>query len=118
MRLPSIKTLNTVFSDPKAARKIFEMTREQLLTTDAGKARDKECSNPPKTYDIRLHVLNSLESGFNGAESMASVDGEYAEYLNTGDTYTPTVIYWRGAYRVQAVGDFVEVMQRQGVRFL
>lgn len=117
MRIPSIKTLSAVFSDAKSARLVLELTRGQLLQTDAGKARGKECYNPPKTYDLRLHVLNALESGLHGVESMESTGGEYADYLNAGDAYALTVIYWRGAYRVQSIGDFVEIMQRQCVHF-
>lgn len=114
---PSIKTLSAVFSDPKKARAIFEMSRSQLLETEAGNARDKECYHAPKTYDLRLHVLNACDNGLFGVEAVQSVSGEYADYLNAGDTYTPTVIYWRGRYRVQSIGDFVETMQRQGVQF-
>lgn len=117
LRKPSTKTLSAVFDDPKKARAVFEMNRAQLLETEAGAARYKECHHPPKTYDLRLHVLDALDSGLFGLESVQSTGGEYAEYLNAGDTYTPTVIYWRGAYRVQSIGDFVETMERQGVRF-
>lgn len=117
LRKPSAKTLSAVFSDPKKARAVFDMNRTQLLETEAGAARDKQCYNVPKTYDLRLHVLNALESGLYGLESVQSTGGEYAEYLNAGDTYTPTVIYCRGQYRVQSIGDFIETMQRQGVQF-
>lgn len=117
MRKLSVKTLAAVFTDAKAARRVFEMTRAQLVETDAGRARVAECHNPPKTYDVRLHVLDALEPGLCGVESLESTAGEYADYLNTGDTYAATVIYWRGAYRVQSVGDFVETLGRQNVRF-
>lgn len=117
LRKPSTKTLSAVFSDPKKARAVFEMNRAQLLETEAGAARYKACHRPPKTYDIRLHVLDSLDSGLFGLESMQSTGGEYADFLNAGDSYAATVIYWRGAYRVQSVGDFVETMARQGVQF-
>lgn len=117
MRLPSIKTLSSVFTDPKKARSIFEMSRTELKETDAGRVRMGECFNPPKTYDLRMHALNALDSGLHGVEAMESTAGEYADYLNTGDTYAPTVIYWCGAYRVQSVGDFIEIMQRQSVHF-
>ena len=53
--------------------------------------------------------------GVEGVEEAKT--GLYADYLNTGDTYAPTVIYWRGAYRVQSLGDFVEIQERQGYRF-
>lgn len=115
MRIPSVKTLALVFDDAKQARKIFEMNRAQLLETEAGAARHKKCYHAPETYDIRLHVLNALDSGLHGVESIKSAGGEFADYLNTGDMYAPTVIYWRGRYRVQSVGDFIE---RQGVKFI
>lgn len=117
LRKLSVKTLSAVFSDPKKARAVFEMSRAQLLETEAGAARYKACHHPPKTYDLRMHVLDSLESGLHGLESMQSTGGEYADHLNAGDPYTPTVIYWRGSYRVQSVGDFMETTERQGVQF-
>lgn len=118
MRLPSVKTLSEVFNDAKQARKIMEMSRSELSATDAGAKRLHECFHPPKTYDLRLHVLNSIESGLHGVESIESTSGEYADYLNTVDIYAPTLIYWRGNYRVQSLGDFIETMERQGVRFI
>lgn len=108
MNLPSIKTLSRVFENPRDARRILEMSRAQLLELPAGSARVAECWHAPKTYDIRMHCLDALELNLYGVESVESVSGEYADYLNTGDTYAATVIYWRGRYRVQSLGDFVE----------
>lgn len=117
MRLPSIKTLSSVFYDAKQARSILEMSNDQLRELPAGAARIAECYHAPKWCDVRMHCLNAIDSGLHGLESVQSVNGEYAEYLNTGDTYAPTLIYWRGAYRVQSLGDFIETMERQSVRF-
>jgi hypothetical protein len=120
-RLPSIKTLSEVFdcdSTGKQARKVLEMTRKQLLATDAGKARVSGCYGELPTCVIRMEVLNALEGGLHGVESIAMASGEYADYLNTGDTYAATVILWRGAYRVQSVGDFIERQERRGLRAL
>lgn len=116
MRTPSIATLARVFDNPREAKRVFQMNRAELLAHPVGAARDAACMLAPKTWDLRLHVLNSLDAGLHGLESLASVredsrgigSDEYAEYLNTGDTYAPTVIYWRGNYRVQSVGDFIE----------
>jgi len=116
-RLPSIKTLSAVFSDPKHARNILEMVRAELLALPAGAAREKQCYHSPKTYDIRMYCLDAIEPGLHGLESMKSTGGEYADFLNAGDSYVPTLIYWRGMYRVQSVGDFVETMARQSVQF-
>lgn len=119
MKTPSIKTLSQVFSNPEQAKKILQMTRNELLQTPAGSARNAECYNPPKTYDLRLVVLNALENSFHGVEWLEADKGVYvgASYLNTGDTYNTTLIYWNQSYRVQSVSDFIETMQRQGVKF-
>lgn len=117
MNKPSIKTLSRVFTDAKLARKILEMTRAELSELLAGKARIDECYHPPKTYDVRLACLNAIEPGMHSVEAIESENGEYADYLNTGDSYTDTLIYWQGRYIVQSVGDFIEVKERQGVRF-
>jgi len=106
-----------VFDDAKQARAILKMPHAELSVHPAGLARIRECLNPPKWWDVRMHVLNSIDPGLYGVESAQSVSGEHAEYLNTGDTYAPTLIYWRGFYRVQSLGDFIETMERQGVRF-
>ena len=115
MRTPSIRTLSEVFDDPKAAKKVLRMTRAQMLATAAGRARGRQCYNSPSTADICMHVLDSLDPGLFGVESIEMVNGEYADYLNTGDSYAGTVILWRGNYRVQSVGDFVETMERNGL---
>jgi len=115
MKTPSVKTLAQCFDNPKQAKSIFKMSRAELIA-GPGADRFEECHNQPKTWDIRLHALNTA-GGFHGVESIETTAGEYANYLNSGDTYTPTVIYWRGNYRVQSVGDFVETMGRQGVNF-
>lgn len=117
MRAPSIRTLARVFEDPKQARRIFKMTATELSDLPAGTARHLECLNPPKSWDVRMHCLNALDAGFHGLESVETSKGEYASYLNTGDCYAETVIYWRGRYRVQSVGDFVEAQERRGVTF-
>ena len=117
MRTPSIKTLSRVFSDPVQAKRIFLMSHAELSVQPAGLARIRECYRPPKWYDVRLHCLDAIEEGLFGLESMVSTNGEYAEHLNAGDTYNETVIYWRGAYRIQCVGDFVETMNRASVHF-
>jgi hypothetical protein len=117
MRTPSIKTLSDVFSNPREAKRIISMGWAELSVHPVAVARIRECYNPPKKYDVRLTVLNSIEPGLHGVEGAESTDGEWATYLNAGDTYAPTVIYWRGSYRVQSLGDFVETMERQRVHF-
>lgn len=117
MRLPSIKTLSQIFGDEaKQARFILEVDNTRLIT---GKAVDDLRWNSygrQRKRTIRLTALNEL-GDFHGIESAESTNGEYAEYLNAGDSYALTLIYWRGNYRVQSIGDFVETMERQRVYF-
>lgn len=108
MNLPSIKTLSLVFGDKaKEARKILEMTREQLCELPAGDARVRECFNPPKTYDIRLHCLDALGESY-GVEGFQVKNSTWCDYLNTGDTYSTTLVYFNGRYRVTTWGDIAE----------
>jgi hypothetical protein len=118
MRLPSIKALARVFEDPKVARRILEMKPSELRAHPATLAL---CySRPLPLYDLRMGSLNALDPGLHGVEYITEAraeDPESACYLNTGDMYADTVIYWRGAYRVQSLGDFIETQERNGVKF-
>lgn len=108
MNLPSVKTLAAVFGDKaRDARKILEMTREELESLPAGAARIRECWHPPKTYDLRLTCLDALGESY-GVEGFRLRDGSYCDYLNMGDTYTPTLLRVHGRYRVACWGDVAE----------
>ena len=123
MRLPSIKTLSPIFVDKAIeARKILQMSRVDFFNAPSSRHFDevkqiiRTSYNTPRTYVLQMAAL-SLLGDFYGHESIESTKGEYAEYLNSGDTYNLTLIRWRGKYRVQTLGDFVETMERQRVYF-
>lgn len=113
--LPSIKTLDSAFPGyGKDLRQVLEMNRSQLAQHPAGAARIAECYHPPKTYDVRLHVLDSIAETC-GVEYIEHEDDTFhtvygLDYLNTGDSYTRTIIYdhSKGRYIVAAWGDIVE----------
>jgi hypothetical protein len=108
MRTPSIKTLQAVFGDKAPiAKSILQMTRAQLLELPAGAARAAECYHSPKTYDIRLHCLDALGESY-GVEAFELENGTYCDYLNTGDTYSPTLLRVNGDYQVACWGDIAE----------
>jgi hypothetical protein len=114
MNLPSIKTLAEVFGDrAKEARAILEMDRAQLLDLPAGRARARECYNPPSTLDLIMTCLNALDCGTYGVEAFRTRRGRWCEYLNTGDTYAPTLMHYRNRFRVASWGDIAE---RYGTR--
>lgn len=122
MRFPSIQSLKSVLHNSigmdaiRLARKIGKADRAGILTLSSD-AMNWHCKAfRPGTSYLRLLALNqALE--MHGIEYLRSTGGEYAEYLNTGDMYFPTIIRWRGNYRVQSIGDFIETMERRGVRF-
>lgn len=117
MKTPSINKLASVFTDAKLAKDIFLMSHSELSNHPVGAKRIAECFNPPKWHDVRLTILDSIEPGLYGVDCAETVSGEYADYLNAGDSYTPTIIFWQGNYRVQSIGDFIETMERRGVKF-
>lgn len=53
-----------------------------------------------------MECLNAL-GGFHGVEGMDTKKGECL-YLNAGDTYTPTLVRFNGAYRIACWGDIAE----------
>lgn len=108
MNTPSVKALSRVFDNPKLAKSIFTMRHAELRVNQVGAKRIAECYNMPAWHDIRLTILNSIDPGLCGVESCEARNGERADYLNTGDTYADTIIFWRGKYRVQSLGDFIE----------
>jgi hypothetical protein len=113
--LPSVKTLEMAFPGcGKQLRSILEMDRRALLGHPAGAARLAECFHPPKTYDIRLRVLDSVAETY-GVAYIAHKDDSMHEalgydYLNTGDSYHLTIVRscQTGRYLVRSVGDLVE----------
>jgi len=120
-RLPSVKTLRSVFADrAPEARAILEMRRAELEAHPVGAARVAECYHAPTTRDLRMTVLDSLDTGLHGAEGFVLTrrngGADTVWYLNAGDTYTPTLVFWAGRYRVESWGDRVEILERQGWR--
>ncbi len=114
MRTPSIKTLREVFGDNAVKAKYLLTCDTRVIIGKAAYELRRQSLNPVPKYLIRLSALNEL-AGLHGIESCESVNDEYAEYINTGDMYAATVIYWRGRYRVQSMGDFVETIERNNV---
>ena len=106
-RLPSVRTLRAVFGDnAKQARAILKMTRKELESLSTPQALVMTY-HPPRTSQLRLCLLDEL-AGTHGVEAFEVKGGTWCEYLNAGDTYTPTLILFRGAYRVACWGDIAE----------
>jgi hypothetical protein len=107
-RSPSITAIESAFPGKgKAAKAIFRMRRSELESLPAGDARVRECYHAPSTSDVRLHCLDALLETF-GIEAFQTRNGTWVEYLNTGDTYAPTIVRMNGHYRIASWGDIAE----------
>lgn len=119
MRTPSVKTLSTIFDDnAKQAKRFLTCDRKTLLAeSQAASNCQMQSYERQPTYYLRLIALNDL-GDFHGVEYCETQEGDVVEYLNAGDTYNATLIFWRGRWRVTTLGDFIETMERSGVKFL
>lgn len=121
-RLPSVKTLARIFgTGAKEARRVLEMSRAQLSEHPDGKAfiATTHHGYVESLAFFKMSILDKI-GGFYGVESLRRTrtrEDEYADYLNAGDTYNETLIYWRGQWRVETLGDFIEKMWRRSIRF-
>lgn len=115
-RTPSVKTLQTLpgvdAAKARTLKALLIARRDTLENHPAGAARVAACWTAPNTSDLRLHCLDA-ELGTYGVEAFFTDKGELVEYLNAGDTYCPTIVRWRGAYRITCWGDIAE---RHGAR--
>lgn len=78
----------------------------------AVQALDRQCYNPPGRQYRLMTALNAL-LGTHGCEPLGEVhhiDGPPWEYLNVGDPYTPTLVWYRssGRFYIRCYGDIVE----------
>ena len=107
-RSPSIAAIESAFPGKgKEAKAIFRMNRSELESLPAGDARVRECYHAPTTSDLRLTCLDALLGTF-GVEAFQTRNGRWVEYLNTGDTYAPTIVRMGGHYRIASWGDIAE----------
>lgn len=80
-------------------------------------------TTPKNSRDV-ADSMNAINKELNahGVEFTAQYPGElnpgeHFDYVNMGDTYTPTVIYHRGKFKIMSWGDLVESLERRGKRF-
>ena len=71
-----------------------------------------DCYNKPRRIELILSALNELMETC-GVEAFRGRESQYhacAEYLNTGDTYSPTILFRHdtGTFSLTCWGDFFE----------
>lgn len=111
---PSLKTLMTINRNRTSkesailARKILTLKTTEDLEDVAYQLGDNDlylgCYS---RRELRLALLNKVLGGF-GVESICNKDGKYLDYINFGDTYDTTIIFWNNRYIVSSWGDIVE----------
>lgn len=84
----------------------------------------RSCYNKPRKSEVKLHALNELHecSGVEGVQiEGAWVDSYHrdycASYLNTGDTYSATILldHIAGKWRLTTWGDWYEQNEQAAV---
>lgn len=87
------------------------------LVVPAAVELKRECYNPPGRHYLTMTALDAL-LGTHGVEHIGEVDmhsGPPVEYLNTGDTYAATLVWYRDRVRpwsVESWGDVAERLER------
>jgi len=106
--------------EPEIAARILGIMRGtvDVETVPETAAMIAACYHRPSTPELRMHAINVLMQGY-GCEAVWSLHSEtqpIAEYVNTGDTYNPTILYSyeRHVFRLTDLGTFVE--RRKDVR--
>ncbi len=93
--------------------------RANVLEYAPAVARERECYNPPSNHDLLTTVLDDL-LGTCGREYIGEVDmhdGPPVEYLNVGDSYAATLVWYRDTakFRVQCYADAFEWCECRGL---
>ena len=98
-----------------------DMARSMALKSARARARTDAAYNPHRTHTLVLEALDEY-LGTCGDEYLGEVhthSGPPVEYLNVGDPYAPTLVWYRDRYRgqhyhVHGWADALEVCERRG----
>ena len=102
-----------------------ELNREALyaLSPRVEKWAEQECYNRPSLREVAMETINDIMRA-HGIESIEKPDAhgdgrysDYIDYINTGDTYSTTILrdgsrYWIGTY-----GDTTEKLERTAAHY-
>lgn len=127
MTIPSKKTLAAITSYPRELRQLLEIrTAEGLIKLLDAKSKPfgkrsvfegfKHCSHQyqfisrSQFHELKMLMADELceTCGVEYIPRGSNSKSPSIEYLNAGDTYTTTLLWTRGSYRVGCWGDIVE----------
>lgn len=93
-----------------------ELDREQLYTLSPRVEdwAERQCYNRPRCSEVAMQVLSEVIGGF-GVEGLEKSDShgdgrysDYIDYINTGDTYSVTILRDGSRYWIGTWGDVAE----------
>lgn len=99
--------------------KALAVIRGELDPSSVDSVALRQCHNAPDKHYATMLALDSL-LGTHGVEYIGEVDmrdGPPVEYLNAGDTYAATLVWYRDRVRpwsVESWGDVAERLERRG----
>lgn len=107
---------------PDAVKLAIKLIRGDVKPQDVSQAaRDliDRCYGRPKSHYLLMTALDDI-LGTCGTEYLGEVDmldGPPVEYLNAGDTYTATLVWYRdmNRFRVETYADAVEWCEKRGI---
>jgi hypothetical protein len=86
-------------------------------TVPAAEQWERQCYNRPSLHELTMCALDSL-LGTHGVECIGDVDmhdGPPVEYLNTGDSYAHTVVWYRDRKTEWRVEGWADAAERLGL---
>jgi hypothetical protein len=125
--LPSVKSLKELEKRYRLPRGTAQLLRRALegdedVLWQGDHKRYRQHYNPPTKFDRICDTLNEI-LGTHGVEAVRSPDvvnrywgDSVALFLNTGDSYEPTLLYdiGKGRWLMTSLGDWVEGVERAG----
>jgi len=115
--VPSVERIATYLSIPEENAAVVRGLLKGTISTRAIKGAGYTMYD--KFHDRKMKALNHVIDGY-GVEAVGDFNSYppvcYFEYVNTGDTYNPTIVYCNGFYSLTTFGDKVESLERRGVK--
>jgi len=67
----------------------------------------RQCYHPPSEHEKVFCALNEVIGG-HGTEACFDEGKPNLEYINMGDSYKATIVYFDGCFRFTTLGDIIE----------
>lgn len=119
---PAARIASWMNCDIETARKARALMKGDIRITDnpdfpVTNKWIAQCWNKPRRIELILSALNELLK-CSGVEAFRARGDQYhacAEYLNTGDTYSPTILFRHdsGTFRLTTWGDYFEANEQR-----